>query len=655
MGGLCVNVGDMHDRLTRMTLTPKAVLHLAQKGHFFQISDSDIKDKSKANHLAKALVILQITWMIFQCLSRKISNLPLTVLEIHTLVHAGCALIMYSLWLNKPLDVQEPITVSTAGIEKYIALMLMQNHDSGVPPVGNLIAPVEFRPASLKGAKFGYWPGDQASEASYLIFNPRIAEKSTQSPTSDITGSNGNGVQDYPTAGPQASRRGIAITLNGSETEEQEHPLERLNADPLAGHCSIHSAPSRDSADQVIPSCNQIANIPRKFPKSCIDRRPVMSALKGPTLLKKGQRTQQATFDNKNPFLGVYSTLLAGVDVVSVVSTGEFTSNGIGPSAYITGEIREEYLPKRSADEKVLPLIVEIPKDLQARLPLGEIDPSSVQHYLRLEVALSKADHRRWELAGEALQEDYARGAIAPSDEHSYIGFKNDADTIRNAYLVTHPAMFQMHSYIREIMLSTMYGSENTSDQEHKGFLLVQGFYQSFLELEELSWGSATVVTFLPGFLYGGLHLTLWFYEFPSRGMYLHFLSHNLPFKHELNIILVAEHLLWRISSTSLIAIPLIPIFLSLAIQISRRRQSRELDSQQDIELHTRPDIRNNYASLGYIQKILIVLAFCAVLFIAALYLFARIFIILESFLSIRHVPISVYSDVTWSKYIPHL
>lgn len=36
-------------------------------------------------------------------------------------------------------------------------------------------------------------------------------------------------------------------------------------------------------------------------------------------------------------------------------------------------------------------------------------------------------------------------------------------------------------------------------------------------------------------------------------------------------------------------------------------------------------------------------------------YLPSRIFIIIESFISLRHVPVDVYADLSWTKYIPHL
>jgi hypothetical protein len=36
------------------------------------------------------------------------------------------------------------------------------------------------------------------------------------------------------------------------------------------------------------------------------------------------------------------------------------------------------------------------------------------------------------------------------------------------------------------------------------------------------------------------------------------------------------------------------------------------------------------------------------------IYVFARVFLVIESFISLRHVPIGVYAAVPWSNYIPH-
>jgi hypothetical protein len=51
----------------------------------------------------------------------------------------------------------------------------------------------------------------------------------------------------------------------------------------------------------------------------------------------------------------------------------------------------------------------------------------------------------------------------------------------------------------------------------------------------------------------------------------------------------------------------------------------------------------------------LLLAAGCIIIGALILYIFARIFVIIESFISIRHVPIGVYADPSWARYIPHL
>jgi len=71
----------------RLTLTARGVELLARCGHLPDIREEDIEDKSKANSLAKALVVMQALWMLVQVLGRVIVRLPVTLLEINTVAH----------------------------------------------------------------------------------------------------------------------------------------------------------------------------------------------------------------------------------------------------------------------------------------------------------------------------------------------------------------------------------------------------------------------------------------------------------------------------------------------------------------------------------------------------------------------------------------
>ena len=161
MGGLAVDVNDIDDQLHSVTLTPAGLKLLAERGHFIEVSDGDIRDKSKADIFAKCLVILQVTWISLQTISRKATGYPLSPLEIHTLVHAACASVMYILWFHKPLDVQAPTIVSNVGFEDLTALMLTQTPRFGTTWYSHFDPPKDFKP-SQKGPR---------SEASFLLFD----------------------------------------------------------------------------------------------------------------------------------------------------------------------------------------------------------------------------------------------------------------------------------------------------------------------------------------------------------------------------------------------------------------------------------------------------------------------------------------------------
>ena len=126
-----MDVSHIHNTLSRLTLSPKGLAFLAKHGHFVKISDATIQDKSKADMLAKALVCIQVTWMLVQTISRRCVGYPITLLEVHTLVHVACAIAMYGLWFQKPLDIRDPQWVNTSEFEELLALMLVRNYGFG--------------------------------------------------------------------------------------------------------------------------------------------------------------------------------------------------------------------------------------------------------------------------------------------------------------------------------------------------------------------------------------------------------------------------------------------------------------------------------------------------------------------------------------------
>jgi hypothetical protein len=110
-----------------LRFTSHAIFLLAKLDKLPDVSSADISDKSKADELAKALVCLQATWMLLQCIGRLAARLPITLLEINTIGHCFCALIIYLLWWNKPLQVREPIVLNGKWMRGFTSYSYMRS------------------------------------------------------------------------------------------------------------------------------------------------------------------------------------------------------------------------------------------------------------------------------------------------------------------------------------------------------------------------------------------------------------------------------------------------------------------------------------------------------------------------------------------------
>jgi hypothetical protein len=109
----------------RTVITSAGVLRLAELDMLPDISEKTIHARSKSGGLAKGLVCLQVSWMLIQTIARKVSGLPITLLELNTLSHVGCCVIFYALWWYKPQDVTETVMIDVTECER--CNMLLRN------------------------------------------------------------------------------------------------------------------------------------------------------------------------------------------------------------------------------------------------------------------------------------------------------------------------------------------------------------------------------------------------------------------------------------------------------------------------------------------------------------------------------------------------
>ena len=71
-------------------------------------TEREVSDKGKTDPVLKAAAALQVLWMVIQCAARAIQGLPITPLELSTVVYVPNSIFVTYLWWHKPYDVQEP-------------------------------------------------------------------------------------------------------------------------------------------------------------------------------------------------------------------------------------------------------------------------------------------------------------------------------------------------------------------------------------------------------------------------------------------------------------------------------------------------------------------------------------------------------------------
>lgn len=125
--------------------------------------------------------------------------------------------------------------------------------------------------------------------------------------------------------------------------------------------------------------------------------------------------------------------------------------------------------------------------------------------------------------------------------------------------------------------------------------------------------------------VYGSVHLAAWNFEFPTH----------------------TERLMWRIACTIIAGgIPgaLLISFTNIFGNRCLRFVGRRILGQKIL------DWQGSAALI-----LLSIFGLIIVLVLAAFYLSCRIFVIIESFISVRRQPLGVFLTVDWSTYIPHL
>jgi hypothetical protein len=611
MGGLVVDVSDMHDTLSKVVLGPVGVIHLANLRLLpkIELSDKDIRDKSKADSIAKTIVFLQICWLILQCTSRAIAGYPLTLLEVHTVAHAGCAIIMYSFWPSKPLNVNEPTLVSIESFKDELALMIMRSPGHIDEPHRVVKYPSYYKRTWMSEKPYRRWHARITTEVSYLAFNMYSVDEQQER----------NALHFRKCENVEHNRLGSVIKW----ISEDEYLSFRNSATNTEANEQINTTLLVDHNFPVNPAANS---------------------------------DQEHKFSVENP---------PGVNQIGSLCSGEFLDCGIGVSMFTTGKPKNSYLRKlysaNSYKDEMQP-ITNIIENLELRklkdqMPCYDPNPDMTENQRHpMTVTLSEKDLLRWSRASSAFRREY-HGESQKSAVHS---------------------SFISMQYLRSPVGKYMYFIENRALNLRFADILLL-WHAIGVEDRRMASASAAIpmgsTLLLLGMMYGGIHLALWDYPFAS----------NL------------EKIMWRVSSVELIAVPFATVMLFalafggllLSDALKGRRVRKKDVSESNRPLRTEDHDSERYSRLeramvsvlGLIHRhvlfglymfiiwsfivvehtiffifIIIVLAiFLGVVVFILIYFPARIYIIVESFISLRHVPIGVYKASTWANYIPHL
>ena len=190
MGGFAFDASDaepnfLPNHRSRLCISVYGLSYIAKKAPNLipDIAEKDIKDKSKADSLAKFIVCLQALWFCVQCITRVSQRKAISLLELNTFAHAFCALLIYALWWHKPQDIKEPNLLQGQKEWEMCAFLCMNSeirlgrnkHPEayGGPEFGTKVCPpmvIQWAPDATD--KIQWDAADKPVPASNRILNP---------------------------------------------------------------------------------------------------------------------------------------------------------------------------------------------------------------------------------------------------------------------------------------------------------------------------------------------------------------------------------------------------------------------------------------------------------------------------------------------------
>lgn len=123
-GGVAVDSSEF-SRNARLQFTSAGISKLIEYGLSPEVPLEHVQARSNADILSKTGTLFQALCFVIQSCARWQTGLPVTLLEIHILIHVGCTLLTYLVWFRKPYAVSSPIICDHRNIRDIAALFMM--------------------------------------------------------------------------------------------------------------------------------------------------------------------------------------------------------------------------------------------------------------------------------------------------------------------------------------------------------------------------------------------------------------------------------------------------------------------------------------------------------------------------------------------------
>jgi hypothetical protein len=135
MGGIAMDPSSSDSFVPlsqRATLTANGILLLLKHEPQLlpDISEEEVKDKSRGSSLTKSAACIQASWFCLSCIARISRKLSLSLLELNTFAHALCTVIVCTLVEEA---IGQPLLVHEDRMRPLLASMWMASKTSCIP------------------------------------------------------------------------------------------------------------------------------------------------------------------------------------------------------------------------------------------------------------------------------------------------------------------------------------------------------------------------------------------------------------------------------------------------------------------------------------------------------------------------------------------